>query len=180
MSAKAIAKKVKVPMNFLLSSLRMTLAIAPFVWLGLPSRAIAHGAVLQYSTTQAYEITAAYDSGQPMTAAQVAIFSPDNPSTPWMMGTTDDQGQFLFTPPTPGNWEVQVRQAGHGDVVVIPVSDRPTSSTEGGAEGDRSRSGAFDNWQKGLMAGSVLWGCVGTALFFSQKQSSQPSVSKHS
>ena len=170
------------------SYLRLTLAIAPFLWLGAPSRAIAHGAVLQYSATQAYAITAAYDSGQPMTAAQVAIFAPDNPSTPWMTGTTDAQGQFLFTPPTPGNWEVQVRQAGHGDVVVIPVSDGSTSSAAGaesaeGAEsaaGDRSRSGAFDNWQKGLMAVSVLWGCVGTALFFSQKQSSQPSVSKHS
>jgi nickel transport protein len=164
----------------------------------MAERAIAHGVLLEYEATSAYEIMATYDSGQPMAAAQVAVFSPDNPSEPWMTGMTDTEGRFLFSPPSPGNWEVQVRQAGHGDLVVVPVAETaiaagatapdapaaeadtetaaedaaagtmvaqaPTASTRGSS--DRT----FTGLQKGLMAGSVVWGLVGTALFFSQQR----------
>lgn len=174
-------------------------ALLPLLLLGVTERAIAHGVVLEYNTTQAYEVTAAYDTGMPMAEAQVAVFSPENPSEPWMVGTTDAEGRFLFTPPSPGNWEVQVRQAGHGDLLVIAVegaaiaaaptagseapgveaTDTPGVDAEAAPEapaatsGARSSSGAssqpFTGLQRGLMAGSVVWGFVGTALFFSQK-----------
>ncbi|WP_439346408.1 carboxypeptidase-like regulatory domain-containing protein [Vacuolonema iberomarrocanum] len=179
-------------------------ALLPLVLLGMAERAIAHGVVLEYNATQAYEVTAAYDTGTPMAEAQVAVFSPDNPSEPWMTGTTDAEGRFLFTPPSPGNWEVQVRQAGHGDLVVIAVegeaiaaaptaesgspsteatdtTDTPGVDTETAMEspattltpGESSNSGSsspsITGLQRGLMAGSVVWGFVGTALFFSQR-----------
>lgn len=163
-------------------------ALAPLFLLGVAERAIAHGAVLEYNATQAYEILATYDSGTPMVEAQVAIFSPENPSEPWMTGVTDAEGRFLFTPPTPGNWEVQVRQAGHGDLVVIPVAEGAIAATPAAESTDappaaqetaatspatppNSSPQAFTGLQKGLMAGSVVWGFVGTALFFSQKGS---------
>lgn len=171
------------------SALRITSVLLPLALLGVASRAIAHGAKIQYEATQAYAITATYDSGEPMAEAQVAVFSPDDPSTPWMTGTTNDAGEFLFTPPNPGNWEVQVRQAGHGDIVVIPVeepdmaiasaaasspapdaSPEPVSSTPAESTDTVSTPDALSTWQKGIMAGSVVWGCVGTALFFSKKQ----------
>ena len=179
-------------------------ALLPLVLLGVAERAIAHGVVLEYNATQAYEVTAAYDTGEPMAEAQVAVFSPDEPSEPWMVGTTDAEGRFLFTPPSPGNWEVQVRQAGHGDLVVIAVegeaiasaptaeseasgaeaadsTDTPGVDTEAATEapattqtqGEQGNSGSsspsITGLQRGLMAGSVVWGFVGTALFFSQK-----------
>jgi nickel transport protein len=172
--------------------------------LGVTERAIAHGVVLEYNTTQAYAVTATYDTGRPMVEAQVAVFSPENPSEPWMVGTTDAEGRFLFTPPSPGNWEVQVRQAGHGDLVVIAVEgeaiaaaptaesespsleatdamDAPgvdaetamgspaTTSTLGEPSNNGSSSPPITGLQRGLMAGSVVWGFVGTALFFSQR-----------
>lgn len=179
-------------------------ALLPLLLLGVTERAIAHGVVLEYNTTQAYEVTAVYDTGMPMAEAQVAVFSPENPSEPWMVGTTDAEGRFLFTPPSPGNWEVQVRQAGHGDLVVIAVegeaiatpataesespntesadstdtpgvdtevaTDAPaTTPTPGESSNSGSSSPSITGLQRGLMAGSVVWGFVGTALFFSQR-----------
>ncbi len=43
--------------------------------------------------------------------------------TPWLTGICDQQGRFSFTPDPdlPGTWDVQVRQAGHGDIIHIPV-----------------------------------------------------------
>jgi len=151
------------------------LALGPLGMLGLAGRAIAHGAVLTYEATQAYEITAAYDNGDPMKNAQVAIFSPDDPVAPWKTATTDEEGHFLFSPPSPGNWEVQVRQAGHGDLLVIAVEDAAIAQTDEAeaqevvAQTDEAiaPSGTLNPLQKGLMAGSVIWGFVGTALFFS-------------
>lgn len=159
--------------------------------LGWQTRATAHGVAIEYQPTQAYEINAAYDTGEPMVDAQVVVFAPDDPATPWLTGTTDATGQFLFSPSTPGNWEVQVRQAGHGDVLVIPVaevaaaspassSNDPNSASPNSTSPDSIGSTTFPSatstteeyspLQKSLMIGAVLWGCVGTALFFARSK----------
>ena len=98
-----------------------------------------------------------------MDGAQVVVFAPDAPSTPWLTGVCDDEGRFTFTPDSekPGTWDVQVRQAGHGDIVHIPVG------------GDTVVSGGTDDYsvlQIVLMAGCVIWGGVGTALYFSRRR----------
>lgn len=157
--------------------------IGPCGWL---PKAFAHGVAIEYQPTQAYRIQAAYDTGAPMVNAQVAIYAPDDPAKPWLTGTTDGQGQFMFSPSTPGNWEVQVRQAGHGDILVIPVSDsqagaagdtatnaaedtaKNTAEDTGGTNAVTSSSHSYTPLQKGLMMGAVVWGCVGTALFFAK------------
>jgi nickel transport protein len=161
--------------------------VLPFLSLlcvmGWQTRTSAHGVVLDYQSTQAYEIQAAYDTGEPMANAQVVVFSPDDPATPWLTSTTDAQGRFLFSPSAPGNWEVQVRQAGHGDILVIPVetgSVQPEADTVSTAETNDTPStdnssptaiagtSGYSPLQKSLMIGAVVWGCVGTALFFSR------------
>jgi nickel transport protein len=153
---------------------------------GWQSRATAHGVAIEYQTTQAYEINAAYDTGEPMANAQVAVFSPNDPAKPWLTGTTDAEGRFVFSPSAPGNWEVQVRQAGHGDILVIPVEDgatstatAPTTTDTGNNVGNDSvATGPIDSYtplQKGLMMGAVIWGCVGTALFFARGKKRQES-----
>lgn len=152
---------------------------------GWQARVNAHGVAIEYQATQAYEVKAAYDTGEPMANAQVAVFSSDDPATPWLTGTTDAEGQFVFSPSAPGNWEVQVRQAGHGDVLVIPVEDGASTTTapatnaaENDAENSSVATRAIDNYtplQKGLMMGAVIWGCVGTALFFARGKKRQES-----
>lgn len=147
---------------------------------GWQSRATAHGVAIEYQATQAYEINAAYDTGEPMSNAQVAVFSPNDPAKPWLTGTTDAEGRFVFSPSAAGNWEVQVRQAGHGDILVIPVEDgaTPMASATNDAENTSVATGVIDSYtplQKGLMIGAVIWGCVGTALFFARGKKGQKS-----
>ncbi|WP_225894664.1 carboxypeptidase-like regulatory domain-containing protein [Leptolyngbya sp. O-77] len=163
------------------------LAIATgFVITHLSTPAHAHGVDITYQETQAIALEARYDGGQPMSGAQVAVFSPADPQTPWLRGTADESGRFLFAPDPsqPGNWEVQVRQAGHGEILVIPVgggaaagagepasaatSSSETSSSAISPPGLRS-GGGLNPIQRFVMAASVIWGCVGTALFFSRR-----------
>lgn len=150
---------------------RLLVPIAVAIAIAVPEWAIAHGAKIEYRSTQALEVQAAYDSGEPMANAQVTVYSPENPSEPWLTGMTDDQGRFTFTPDpdVTGNWDVQVRQAGHGDMVSIPLegTDEP-GATLVTAPSSESSGGASPA-QKALMAGSVVWGLVGTALFFSSR-----------
>jgi len=52
-----------------------------------------------------------------------------------------------------------VRLAGHGGVIHVPV---------GGSEA--AAQGGFSRLQIGLMAACVVWGAVGTALYFSRRR----------
>ncbi|EAW35282.1 carboxypeptidase-like regulatory domain-containing protein [Lyngbya sp. PCC 8106] len=148
--------------------------------LGLSEKAFAHGVQIEHSASQAIEINAKYDTGTPLENAQVTVYSPNDPTTPWKQGTTDDQGNFVFTPDPSktGYWEVKVRRAGHGGIVSIPLgtaaNNDPVSTSEP-PENPNNQSSFYSQAsqglspiQKGLMMASVLWGCVGTALFFSK------------
>lgn len=129
--------------------------------------AIAHGAKANYRMTSSIEIQAKYDSGQPMKNAQVTIYSPVDPNQPWTKGVTDEKGYFWFTPDyaQTGYWEVKVRQAGHGALISIPIdSNVNQNSQNSGVVGNNQQQ--FSPLQKALMIGSVIWGSVGTALFF--------------
>ncbi len=126
--------------------------------LGLTATAFAHGAKIEYTISMAIEICAAYDTGEPMAGGQVMVYAPDDPSTPWLTGVCDEDGRFIFTPDSskPGTWDVQVRQSGHGDMVHIPIGeDVAMSGTTG-----------YTPLQIVLMGACVVWGFVGTALFF--------------
>jgi len=129
----------------------------------LPIKAYAHGAKVEYTVDIAIELVATYDDDQPMAGAQVTVYAPDDPSTPWLTGVCDDEGRFSFIPDTskPGTWDVQVRKAGHGDIVHIPIGEDMVVT--GGA-------GGYTPLQIVLMAACVIWGGVGTALYFSRRR----------
>lgn len=136
----------------------------------VPESAIAHGTRIEYRTTQALEVQATYESGEPMANAQVTIYAPDNPSEPWLTGTTDDQGRFMFIPDSTmtGRLDVQIRQAGHGDIVSIPLAGIDDSGISF-ASTVNGTSETLSPLQKIVMAGVVIWGLLGTALFFSSR-----------
>ena len=129
----------------------------------LPIKAYAHGAKIEYTVDIAIEIVATYDDGQPMANAQVTVYAPDDPSTPWLTGVCDDEGHFSFIPDTskPGTWDVQVRQAGHGDIVHITIGEDMVGT---------GSVGGYTLLQIILMAACFVWGSVGTALYFSQRR----------
>lgn len=129
----------------------------------LTSTAYAHGAKIEYKIATSIEIVAKYDSGEPMAEAQVSIYAPDNPSTPWLTGTCDEYGHFSFTPDASilGTWDIQVRQAGHGDMIHIEIEE---GSATGGS------SSGYSIGQIVLMSVCVIWGILSTALFFKRRK----------
>lgn len=130
----------------------------------------AHGAKISYTIDLAINLVAEFDSGEPMANAQVTVYGPADPAAPWLTGETDDAGRFTFVPDPAqvGTWDVQVRTAGHGDIVHIPLG-------EGAA---LSGSTGYTTPQIVLMAASVIWGFVGTALFFSRGRAGKPAAEK--
>ncbi|MBE9043505.1 carboxypeptidase regulatory-like domain-containing protein [Pleurocapsales cyanobacterium LEGE 10410] len=140
----------------------------------VPKQVLAHGANIEYRETSAINIQAKYDDGTPMANAQVVIYAPSDRTTPWLKGTTDQSGNFTFVPDTNaeniGNWDVKVRQSGHGDITSIPVS----KEAENAAITQLSSDGSdYTSAQKAVMAAAGVWGFIGTALFFSRSKSSK-------
>ena len=121
----------------------------------------SHGAIA--TVTRTFSIEARYSSGEPMALAQVVVYSPENPEEPWSTGQTNEAGEFVFNPDTTGNWDVVIRQAGHGTSVSVPVETTQAESTAV-ASSEPSPSPV----QRWASAGAALWGLVGTALFFSR------------
>ena len=144
--------------------------------LAAPENLCAHGAMIDVSQTTGVVIQAGYDTGQPMSEAQVTVYAPDNPATPWKTGQTDADGRFSFVPDPaiPGTWAIQARQAGHGAMGHIRIDsprDAPSEPSSHVLSHPETRlPSGVTPWQRALMIGSVVWGCVGTALFFSRRK----------
>lgn len=145
---------------------RTTFLFALLFLLVLPGTALAHGLNVQYRTQNSIEITAIFDGGTPAGGGQVNVYAPDNPSTPWTKGKCDEKGRFTFTPDPgkPGTWDVQVRLAGHGGIIHIPLGEKDAREAQSGGTG-------FSTLQIVIMSASVAWGLLGTALFFSRRKS---------
>lgn len=215
--------------------------------LSIIGTARAHGVVIEHrmyveNGAVKIEIHADFDSGEVMSDAQVAIFAPNDLINPWQTGKMDEAGNYTFEPDLsiPGTWDVQVRKAGHGDMIHIKItgdeaktlgteSEPPVTETkapetssaqpgiavqplapdttkplespgsiavgagqatdrnaplvqiivndgsvlvsEGGTAGTApvSVSAGYSTTQIIVMAACVIWGFVGTALFFARK-----------
>lgn len=148
------------------------------------AQALAHGVKIEVNGTQAIEIYAKFDNGEPMSNAQVTVYDPNNPSTAWLKATTDDKGSFMFAPDysQSGNWTVQVRKAGHGDSISIAIGEDGTGGDNIKAAVETNSSSQVLNsisktstvtpLQTFLMGVAGVWGFIGTALFFSRRKDS--------
>ena len=69
-------------------------------------------------------IEARYDSGDPISHADVTVYSPGNGDEPFQIGVTDRNGRFLFFPDADGKWKVVVNDGtGHGGTKYIIVNN---------------------------------------------------------
>lgn len=154
--------------------------VVSVVLLSIPGYVYAHGAHIETTTSTEsvtiVDIRATFDHGTPMGGAQVAIFAPNDPVTPWGTGMCDDGGKFRFVPDhtLPGTWEVQVRQSGHGATVYVeigaaPSSDQASPMTSSLVAASGSNNANFSTLQLILMGASVIWGFIGTGLFFARR-----------
>ena len=185
-----------VRITMLLLALGYTFGITPVVY--------AHGVIITYTlkTNGQIELAAEFDTGEVMSEGQVTIYSPADPLNPWLVGTADALGHYVFVldPDLLGTWDIQVRKAGHGDIIHIPLEvgmidlalvehppgeltlqatepqpapeparERTTNSTISSG-GNNATAGGFSSLQILLMSGSIIWGFVGTALYFSNKK----------
>lgn len=142
---------------------------------GISQPALAHGARINYQETSAIVIRATYDDGTPMAKAQAIVYAPNDSATPWFKGMTDESGKFSFIPDPDlsGNWDIKVRQSGHGNIVSIPldkgeIADGRTAKTKNSGDSLTDNSN-YSPSQKAIMAIASVWGFIGTALFFSRK-----------
>jgi nickel transport protein len=145
------------------------------VTLGSASPVFAHGVAIEHRKTSAIEIRATYDSGEPMSNAQVTVYAPNNPTEPWLKGTTAEDGTFAFVPASEvsGEWDVKVRQSGHGDLISIPVESGEEASPQPVQASKSWQGGNYTPLQKVIMAALGVWGFIGTALFFARNQSNR-------
>ena len=130
----------------------------------LTAPVFGHGArVIWEIQGDSIHISALFDDGQPLKSAQVTVFSGAAPSMPYIVGMTDENGEFTFLPDREEslNWDVQVRSAGHGDIVHLSLAEESTVENE---------QGMFTTLQIVLMSGCVVWGFVGTAFFFASRR----------
>ena len=121
----------------------------------------AHGTAITYTAT--FTVQGYFDSGEPMANAEVSVFTPEDPENAWEQGIADDEGRYTFTTVSDktGDWAVSYRSAGHGDIAYIPVGTGAAASSSGALTG---------GLQRAVMAIAVIWGFVGTALYFQARQ----------
>jgi nickel transport protein len=156
----------------------------------------AHGIKIIPEINQAISLQAEYDSGLPMQQAQVIVYAPNQPNKPWMQGITNEEGKFIFIPDSKlsGNWQIKVSQAGHGNSINVPYSPPKIVAEKSTVISNNSNNNQTKNLtnnqlinnsptdnssilsenyqlQKSLMIASIVWGCVGTALFFARTKS---------
>lgn len=141
------------------------LFVSVFDW---SSKASAHSTEIQHRQVQAVQIDASYAGGQPMANAQVTVYAPDNPSEAWKTGTTDPEGLYTFVPDRSGQWDVRVRQAGHGDIVTISV--QKDTNNQAAASDWLSPESENPTVQKVLYSAAGAWGFFGTALFLVRRR----------
>jgi len=131
----------------------------------------AHGVIINHvidPLTGDIIMNAKFDTGEIMNEAQIAIFSPSDPATPWLVAEADALGSYRFAPDSslPGLWEVQIRKAGHGDILRLQLDENTMASL---SESQASTTG-FSLSQIILMSASVIWGFIGTAFYFAARQ----------
>jgi len=132
--------------------------------------AYAHGALVEVAPA-AVEIKAAFDTGEPMDNAQVRVYSPADLETPAIVGETDGEGRFVFSPDASlsaadGRWEVMVRKAGHGHATSFELGNGVLQTANGSSTGSLAASQSRFTPQHWISVAAIIWGFVGTALYF--------------
>ena len=117
-----------------------------------------------YSHGTKYEIVNSGKTGDVMSDADVLFFPPGATSVSSTV-KTDKDGIFFFSPDKPGTWTFQVRdKSGHGMRVNLQIDESLSVKC-----GPRDGTG-LNIIQKVLMALCVIWGAIGTALYFKLKR----------
>ena len=90
-----------------------------FLFVNVPW-ALAHGTAIELAVVDGDTLTihAEFDTGEPMSEAQILVYAADNPREAWLTGVADENGDYSFPVDTSiaGQWSVSIRTAGHGEI----------------------------------------------------------------
>lgn len=129
-----------------------------FVFFFRPSDLWAHGVVYEVKEGKTVIIKIVYDDGEPMSYAEVKIFSPGNKDIEYQNGRTDKNGCFAFLPDQIGKWKVIVNDGmGHGVVTEAEVKEAMKIGV--------THKG-WPRWQKLITGIGIIWGLAGLILYF--------------
>ena len=124
---------------------------------------LAHGTSIELSVEgRTINMHAIFDTGDPMSEAQIVVYAADNPREAWHTGVADVEGNYSFDidPTIAGQWAISVRTAGHGELLHFEVLSNGSIDVE--------QSGGRSPLQTGLMAGGVLVVLGSVAWYFSR------------
>jgi len=136
--------------------------LLPVVTLFTAVSALGHGSEILWEIRgDRIFLQATFDDGSPMDSAQVTVYSRSAPAEPWLSSFTDGNGTFSFEPDRElsQGWDVQVRKAGHGDIVYITLEE----------DAEAVHGVGLSTAQKILMSVCVVWGFTGTAFYFASR-----------
>ena len=139
----------------------------------VPGSLLAHGVDLLVIEGGS-GIEARYDSGQPISDAEVEVYSPADPDTIFQAGSTDKNGRFLFFPDSDGEWKIKINDGmGHGGTRSIIIKD---SEIVVNAEGENPPGRSI----KILSGLSVIFGITGILFFFLARREARRKRNAHS
>ncbi|NQS90434.1 hypothetical protein HQ584_11675 [Patescibacteria group bacterium] len=128
----------------------------------LPCSLWAHSVVYEIKEDRAVIINVAYDDGEPMSYAEVKIFSPENKDIEHQNGRTDKNGCFAFLPDQNGKWRIIVNDGmGHGVVTGVEVKEAMKIETT--AKG-------WPRLQKLITGVSIIWGLAGLIFYLKMRK----------
>ncbi len=165
----------------MMRSLSIFASLAAAAAVAAPAVSQAHGVTVgatvveEVRVERRVEVRASYHSGRPMAAARAAVYAPGSGDEPWLTGACADDGSFSFEPPPGkgGEWTVRVTDRGHAGVVTIalppPGGDGAGAPARSEVRAEASSAPHLSTLQRVLMGACVIWGLVGTALFFSRR-----------
>ena len=91
----------------------------------MPSHTLAHTMFTNYLLNDTLDFQSTYSTDEAAENAEVYVYAPNDLEEPWLETRTDEEGRFSFLPDTsiPGDWEVQIIDEGHGEVIIVPVTE---------------------------------------------------------
>jgi len=120
-----------------------------------------HGVEYEISEGKSILIRVGYDDGEPMSYAEVRIFSPSDPKVEHQNGFTDKNGCFAFLPDNIGKWKISVNDAtGHGVVTKIEVKEEMRIE---------AKSKKWPRLQKLITGVSIIFGLTGLLFYVKVK-----------
>jgi len=120
----------------------------------------AHGMFHEIGKREAVVINAEFDDGEPVSYAQVKVYSPGGKEIEHQNGRTDKNGCFAFVPDRSGEWEILVDGGmGHRIQAAFAVNE----ASEIRETQDTGR--ACPTWQRVATGLSLIFGVSGLIMY---------------